>query len=69
MARATGIPFVGKLLLASALGCGASGLLLLQNFTMLGLVLCAVALADLGLVWLLRLWWLACHSDASPSPR
>ena len=69
MARATGMPLVGQLLLASALGCGASGVLLLQDYPLLGLVLCALALADLGLVFLLRWWWLACCSDASPSPR
>jgi len=34
---------------------------------MLGLVLCAVALADLGLVWLLWWWSLACRADASLS--
>jgi hypothetical protein len=69
MARATGIPLVGKMLLASALGCGATGVLLLRDYPLLGLVLGGLALADLCLVWLLRWWWLACHSDARPSPR
>jgi hypothetical protein len=69
MAAPTGLPLVGKLLLASALGCGAMGVLFLQEYTVLGLVLCAVALADLCLVWLLRWWSRAGHRDPSPSRR
>jgi hypothetical protein len=45
---------VGKLLLLSALGCGATGVLLLQDHGPLGLALCALALADLALVGVLR---------------
>ena len=59
MAGPTSLPLVGKLLLASALGCGASGVLLLQDYALLGLVLCVLALADLCLVWLLWRWSLA----------
>jgi hypothetical protein len=69
MAAPTGLPLVGKVLLASALGCGATGVLFLQDYTLLGLVLCAVALADLGLVWLLWWWSLACRADPRPSSR
>ena len=69
MAGSTRLPLVGKLLLASALGCGAIGVLLLQDYTALGLVLCAVAIADLGLVWLLRWSSPAGHSDARASRR
>jgi hypothetical protein len=46
----TSMGLVGKLLLLSALGCGATGVLLLQDHGPLGLALCAVALADLALV-------------------
>jgi hypothetical protein len=70
MARATRVPLVGKMLLASALGCGAMGVLLLQDHAGLGFLLCAVALADLCLVWLLWRWWsFAGHADPSPAPR
>ena len=69
MAGSTRLPLVGKLLLASALGCAAIGVLLLQDHTALGLVLCAVAIADLGLVWLLRWSSPAGHSGARASQR
>jgi hypothetical protein len=61
------IPLVGRLLLASALGCGATGILLLPMHRALGLVLCVVAVVDLCLVWLLR-WWSPAGQPA-PSPR
>jgi hypothetical protein len=64
-----GIPLVGKILLLSALVCGATGVLFLQDYTALGLVLCAVALADLCLVCVLWWWSLACHAAARPSSR
>ena len=69
MAGPTSLPLVGKLLLASALGCGATGVLLLQDYALLGLVLCVLALADLCLVWLLWRWSLAGHAGSSPSAR
>jgi hypothetical protein len=69
MAGPTSLPLVGKLLLASALGCAATGVLLLPEYPVLGLPLCALALADLCLVWLLWRRSLAFHAASSPSPR
>jgi hypothetical protein len=54
MARSIGPQFVGNTLRLCALGCGATGVLLLPIHPMLGMALCTLALADLGLVWLLR---------------
>ena len=66
--QAEGNPLVGKILLLSALGCGATSALLLPVDGMLGLVLAAVALADLALVWLLRRRS-PVHADASRPSR
>jgi hypothetical protein len=68
MAKASGNRLIGRILLLSALGCGASGLLLLPVHAMFGLVLSAVALADLGLVWLLRSRWPKHHPEATLAP-
>jgi len=54
MARSIGAHFVRNTLRLCALGCGVTGVLLLPVYPMVGVALCAVAVADLGLVWLLR---------------
>lgn len=54
MATSIGAHFVGNTLRLCALGCGVTGVLLLPVYPMVGVALCAMAIADLGLVWLLR---------------
>jgi len=53
MARSIGAHFVRNTLQLCALGCGVTGVLLLPVYPMVGAALSAVAVADLGLVWLL----------------
>lgn len=54
MAKPIGVHFVGNTLRLCALGCGVTGVLLLPVYPMVGAALCAVSIADLGLVRLLR---------------
>jgi len=54
MATSIGAHFVGNTLRLCALGCGVTGVLLLPVYPMVGVALCAMAIADLGLARLLR---------------
>jgi hypothetical protein len=68
LARPTG-GLVEKTLLVSALGCGVTGVLFLSEHTAVGLALCAVASADLVLLWLLRCRAPGYRAEAGASPR
>jgi hypothetical protein len=65
---AIGAHFVGNTLRLCALGCGATGVLLLPVHPLVGAALCVVALADLGLVWRLRSRTLDLRAQAGLSP-
>ncbi len=69
MARPTGPGLIDKTLLASALGCGATGVVFLADYPMVGVALCALALADLCLFWLLRWRAPGYRVEAGVSPR
>jgi hypothetical protein len=68
MAKTEGSRLVGTTLRLCALGSGVTGVTLLPVYPIVGAALCVVAVADLGLFWLLK-QRLPSPVDAAAPPR
>jgi hypothetical protein len=68
MAKSDGNRLVGTTLRLCALGSGVTGVILLPVYPIVGTALCVVAVADLGLFWLLK-QRLPSTADAGAPPR